>query len=260
MDLGTGLALFGSAKIIEKLLGPTVDYIGEGVKSLAERRVNNIQRIFSIATKKLGEKIEIKGSVSPKVLKGILEEGSFCDDSLSAEYFGGVLASSRSGVSRDDRGASIIALISRLSVYQIRTHYIFYHIVKNLFNSSDINIAHPEGRSSMETYIPFNVYDKAMEFDKDENYPIILDHVMFGLRKEHLIEDFFRYGNKEFLGKVRKVDGDGIIFQPSTLGAELFLWAYGRADLRNTDFLRPANKFEIDSKVVIPLGYDKVNK
>ncbi len=40
MDLGTGLALLGSAKLLEKLLGPTADYVGEGAKTWAQRRFN----------------------------------------------------------------------------------------------------------------------------------------------------------------------------------------------------------------------------
>src|SRR3990167_4792547 len=102
MDVGTGLALFGSAKFIEKLLGPTADYLGEGIKDWAKKQKENVGNIFLNAQKKLGDKIETEGMVSPKVLKGILNEGSFCEDFLAVEYFGGVLASSRSGISRDD--------------------------------------------------------------------------------------------------------------------------------------------------------------
>ncbi len=102
MDVGTGLALFGAAKIIEKLLGPTAEYIGEGAKEWTAKRVENVKYIFSIAATKLGEKINENGTVSPKVLKGILNDGSYCDDKLVLEYFGGVLASSRSNISRDD--------------------------------------------------------------------------------------------------------------------------------------------------------------
>jgi hypothetical protein len=121
MDTATGLTILGgavgSAKIVEKLLGPTADYIGLGVKTWTEKRVENVGRIFRIAAEKLGSSIEEKGGIPPKVLKGILEEGSFCDDELSANYLGGVLASSRSSAPRDDRGATYIALIGRLSTW-----------------------------------------------------------------------------------------------------------------------------------------------
>ncbi len=250
MDIGTGLALFGSAKLIEKILGPTAEYIGEGIKNWTEKRINNVENIFAIAQKKLGSKIEENGAVPPKVLKGILDEGSFCDDHISAEYFGGVLASSRSGVSRDDRGAVLISLLSRLSTYQIRTHYIFYHFIKRTFDGTNIDPNVGESRRKLELYIPQNIYTTAMEFEEEEKINVLLSHIMFGLQKEGLIEDDFHFGSKEYIEKwLKNATAGGIIFQPSSLGVELFLWAYGKPHLKNIDYLKPCNDFEIDSKI-----------
>src|SRR5262245_36922667 len=125
MDIGTGLSIVGSAKLLEKLLGPTAEYIGEGVKSWTERRVANVDRILHKAATKLGGKIDQPGIVPARVVCGILDKGSFCEDELCAEYFGGVLASSKSGSPRDDRGASYAALLGRLSTYQIRRIIVF---------------------------------------------------------------------------------------------------------------------------------------
>ncbi|MFH1825214.1 MAG: hypothetical protein ABH873_08355 [Candidatus Firestonebacteria bacterium] len=261
MDAGTGLALLGSAKILEKLLGPTADYIGEGVKNWAQKRTYNVKNIFSIAITKLGNKIENEGTISPKVLKGVLDEGSFCDDPLSSEYFGGVLASSRTGISRDDRGVTFIKLISGLSTYQIRSHYIFYHVIKRLFDGTSINFGTSEGRSQMKVYVPFNIFVEAMDFDEKENINVLIGHIMFGLQKEKLIEDFFLYGSKEYIEKhFNKATTSGIIFQPSSLGIELFFWAYGKADLTNNDFFKPENKFEINNKINIKMGYMKTKE
>lgn len=261
MDVGTGLALLGSAKVLEKLLGPTAEYIGSGVKNWAEKRTDNVKNVFSIAVRKLGDRIENEGSIPSKVLKGVLDEGSFCEDALSAEYFGGVLASSRTGSSRDDRGASFLSLISRLSSYQIRSHYIFYHIVKRLFDGATINIGTSEGRGKMEVFIPFDIYIEAMEFSGKENINVLLEHIMFGLHKEMLIENIFRYGSKEHLIKTfAKATSSGIIFQPSSIGIELFLWAYGKSDLTNNDLFKTENIFEVDCKMNIKSGYIKTRE
>lgn len=108
MEPGTGLAILGSAlggaKLVEKLLGPTAEYIGSGIQSWTEHRVKNVSDIFRNAQEKLGDRIDQPGAIPPRVLKEVLNEGSFCCDPLTAEYFRGVLASSRSPVSRDDRG------------------------------------------------------------------------------------------------------------------------------------------------------------
>jgi hypothetical protein len=137
MDTSTALtvlgAAIGSAKVVEKILGPTAEYIGEGIKSWTEKRVANVQNIFRIAADRLGDDINKSGSVPPRVLKGILDEGSFCDDPLTAEYFGGVLASSRSNASRDDRGITFLSVITTLSPYQVRSHYIFYTLFRHFY-------------------------------------------------------------------------------------------------------------------------------
>ncbi len=264
MDVGTGVAVVGlSYELIKRVLGPTADYLGSELQTLVEKKLNNLSRIFSSAERKLGDKIETEGAVPPRVLKGILDEGSFCDDALMAEYFGGVLASSRSGTSRDDRGASFIALISRLSTYQIRTHYIFYHMVKDLFNGTSLNSGISDNRRKMETYLPFEIYLTAMEFDRLElkKSQALFDHTMYGLNKESLIEDGFKYGSKEHVAKFFKnATKPGVIFQPSILGIELFLWAYGKSDLTGNDFFKTANQFEIDSSINIAPGYMKTKE
>ena len=135
IDPGTGLAILGSAiggaKVAEKILGPTSEYIGEQLREWTEKKVKNTANIFKNAEKKLGDKINETGKVSPKVLKGILDDGAWCEEELQVEYFGGVLASSRTGVSRDDRGAYFVSLISRLSSYQLRTHFLLYQITSD---------------------------------------------------------------------------------------------------------------------------------
>ncbi|MBO8129619.1 MAG: hypothetical protein H0Z39_10590 [Peptococcaceae bacterium] len=260
MDLGTGLAIFGAAELVNKLLGPTAEYIGEGIKNVAEKRINNIKNIFSYAIKKLGNKLETNGAVPPKVLRGVLNEGSFCDDQLSAEYFGGVLASSRSEIPRDDIGATFVALLGRLSTYQIRSHYIFYTIIKQLFDGSELNIGIDKDLEKMRVYIPISTYIVAMEFGEKENVNLITEHVIYGLRKEQLLGHMFAIGSKESLPKYfGETMEPGLIIEPSGLGVELYLWAHGNSDLPMKSFLDPNNRFQIENTVTIKPGYRKFN-
>ncbi len=177
----------GSAELLVKLLGPTADYLGGGIKSYTQKAAENLGQIFSNAQRKLGEKIEQPGQVPPKVLKGILEEGSFCEDKVAAEYFGGVLASSRGDNDRDDRGAAINAMIGRLSTYQIRSHYIFYSVFKKLCNGAEVNLGLENEREKFTVYVPFSIYDLAMSFDPKENVNILVPHVMNGFSRENII-------------------------------------------------------------------------
>lgn len=77
---------------LQKLLGPTADYLGAGLKDFTQKRVEAIGRIFASAQSKLGDKAEKPGEVPPKVLKSVINEGSYASDPLAVEYFGGILA------------------------------------------------------------------------------------------------------------------------------------------------------------------------
>ena len=164
-------------------------------------------------------------------MKEVLNEGSFCDDPLTAEYFGGVLASSRSDVSRDDRGASWSSLVARLSAYQVRSHFLVYRAIYDRFVGQDFQF-NMDDRNKLTVLLPFSSYFRAMEFSKSETSQIgpLLTHSFFGLNKEDLIETFV-YGNGENLKKREGADFDppeegGIWVTPSALGVELFLWAH----------------------------------
>jgi hypothetical protein len=210
----------------------------------------------------LGDRLESPGSVPPKVLKGILDDGSFCDDELSAEYFGGVLASSRTGVSRDDRGASFTALLGRLTTYQIRTHFIFYRIVRTLFLGTGISVTTSEGRNKLKSFVPYSVYLPAMDFAAAEAGEInsIMSHVMFGLARERLIEDEFHFGGVDYIKRYyATATTPGFIFIPSALGVELLLWATGQGRLHISQFLTKDITFA-EHELTIPPGSEPVHK
>src|SRR5437762_2257467 len=102
MDVNSGLAILGgaigSAKIVEKVLGPTAEYVGTGLRDFAQHRVQNVKRIFEKASAFLGETPPAGEAVPPRVLRDVLNDGSYRDDELAATYYGGILASSRSGI------------------------------------------------------------------------------------------------------------------------------------------------------------------
>ncbi len=266
IDTGTGLTALGAAlggkDIIVKLLGPTAEYIGDEAKEFTRKRFENLKKIFSNAAKKLGSKLENeKGTVPPKVLKGIIDDGSFCDDFLATEYFGGVLASSRTGISRDDRGAYFNSLISGLSSYQLRFHYLVYHLIKLIFNTEAINVGLEEDRRKLRIFIPFETYLIGMEFfGAEENESgNILTHILTGLTKEGLLDNFYQFGDVNFLKiKFPGIDRGGIVLEPSILGIELFFWAYGLGQRSINDYLKDTIIFDLDQKVNITGDYKRI--
>ncbi len=189
MDLGTGLAIFGVTKALEKVLEPSAEVIGQELKGATQWGIDNIKKIGKNFNKKVKQKfLTVEEQLNPLVLKIVLQEGAKSDNELMAEYFGGVLASSLSEVSRDDRGASFAALVGRLTTYQIRAHYIFYNAVKTLFDGrSDISLINSRNKNRLEVFLPNDSFRVAMAFSEKENVSVILPSVMSGLARENLI-------------------------------------------------------------------------
>ncbi|EGQ8103730.1 TPA: hypothetical protein I7259_25120 [Vibrio parahaemolyticus] len=216
---------------IAKLLGPTAEYLGGELREFTQKRVQNVGKIFSKAEEKLGDNINSNGAVPPKVLKTIINEGSYCDDELAIEYFGGILASSRTELGRDDRGARVARILDTMSTYQIKAHYIIYSLIKELFCESGFEY-NMDDRPKMQILIPWDSFIDSMQFDKNELEQLIsiVNHSFFGLSSDNLIQTF-QYGRQEHLQKYCKCEvpsQGGIIVSPSAFGAELFLWGYGQ--------------------------------
>jgi hypothetical protein len=264
MDVSTGLTILGSAvggaKVVEKLLGPTSEYVGVGLKNWTERRVENVKRIFSSAAESLGEKIDQPGSVPPKVLKEVLEEGSFNDDRLACEYFGGVLASSRTPTSRDDRGASLMKLVSDLTTYQIRTHYIFYAATKKVFDGQELSLGNEEHRQKCSMFLSLTAYFQMMEFGPNEDLSTILTHSTFGLYQHGLIGNFEFAGQDQLKKKFPHIKEGGIQFIPTARGVELFMWACGLGSVPPTGFLQTGTKIPEKAGIRLTNGFSSMKE
>ena len=254
MDIGTGLAIIGGRELIVKILGPTADYIGDETKNLVVKSHENTRQIFINAEKFLGPKIDSPGKVSPRILKHIINDGAFCDDELTQEYFGGVLASSRNNNSRDDRGLSFISLTESMSSYQIRTHYIFYTIIKELFEGENLKLGKSIERTKMQVFLPFDIYIKSMDIPEKYLLEIILPHTLWGLSRLDLITNFASGSGDAVKKHYQEANVPGIIFMPTVFGIEFYMWAHGHSDTPRNKFLDKNTQF-VKSKILdIPKG------
>jgi len=238
--LGAGLALVGSKDVLNRLLGPTADYVGEEVKNLVEKANNNLSAIFKNAIKKLGSKWDDPGTVNPRVFKQVWAEGAFIEDALAAEYFGGLLASARSPDGKDDRVLSLLSTVRDLSIYELRLHYLIYTLIRSLFLGKQFTIASQEDRVKVGIYFPFRVYVKAMGLTNENAAQELAAHSLITLIKHEMIDHRFTMGPVEMLTKsCHGATEPGITVIPSFFGAELYLWAHGHSDKRIDHFLNP---------------------
>ncbi len=149
-------------------------------------------------------------------------------------------------------------LVGRLTTYQIRAHYIFYNTVKILFDGrTDVSVMSSKYRNRLEIFFPNDSFNIAMEFSEKENVSVILPSVMSGLAREDLIEKDFEVIGGE---KTAFCGGNGLVFCPTDLGTELFLWVHGKNNIPVTDFLKPEHKFSVELNIQLPKNYKSVEK
>lgn len=250
-------AAIGSKSLIEKVLGPTADYLGGELKDFTEKRLENIGRIFKKAEKKLGN-TENFGAVPPRILREIINEGSFVEDELSSEYFAGILASSKSGISRDDRAIAALKKIETMSSYEIRSHYLIYTIIRELFLDQDVEVS--KAADKMQIFIPINVFKTDMDIQSNESLSVILSHSIVGLNEKGLVQNY-SYGREEFLKETTyaNADSDGIVIMPTPMGAQLFLLANGIKDQIDNKFISSKIPVEKLDGITITNGSRKTN-
>ena len=225
--VGAGLAVIGSKDLLIKILGPTADYVGGEILGVVEKCNINLDNIFKTAESKLGDRLEQEGAVSPRVLKHILDEGRFCEDAVTAEYYGGVLAASKSDIINDDRGVSFLKQLESMSSFQIRLHYIFYFCLKKEFQGSEFNLGVADDCSKLDLYFPFELLHKAMGVEENIDGWNIITHAVTGLYKLGLI-GVYSYGEMEAIKKhYKNATKAGFIIKPVLSGSELFLWGSG---------------------------------
>ncbi len=137
-DKAIAIALPGEWAI-RKVLGPTLDEFGEDLKVLYAKGRDNI---IAAARRKMPEKEDGKRA-NLRVARDVLWNGAFTDDEVCAEYFGGILAASRSKDGNNDDAIQFVDVIKSMSSNQLRLHYIIYRGLNDILitNGRKINVA-----------------------------------------------------------------------------------------------------------------------
>lgn len=237
MEIATAAGTYlGLKDLLPRLLGPTADYVGGGLEKLTKKGVQNLVRVFKIAEKRIGKGLDRPGQVSPRVLKAILNEAYFCENELAAEYFGGILASSRCNDARDDRGAYFAGIVSRLSTYQIRSHYVIYQCINYVFKGKRLPFSLLELREKASIFIPLTAYIDAMDCRRNEGMTPYLEHACVGLIGEALLSDYFAHDwSRHFRLNppcgFENSNNLGLVVAPTRRGLELYLASHGEHEV-----------------------------
>lgn len=117
-----GTAIVSSVYAARKILGPTLDAMGEDLKRLyAAGR----DRVLAAAERKI-ENLDDGKRANLRTARDVLWHGAVTEDTVSAEYYGGLLAASRSSDGQDDTAIPFVNAIKALSRRQLKMHFDIY--------------------------------------------------------------------------------------------------------------------------------------
>ena len=199
---------------LQKVLGPLLGEIGEDLQKLYAL---GRDKIAQAAVRKI-KNLEDGAKANLRVARDVFWNGSFTDESICAEYFGGILAASRSIDGKDDAGVFYVDIIKSLSSGQLKMHYILYRTLnKQLMTDVTKNNLNPGQESEiqeLQLFIP--LIGVIEQLGKED-----IGAILHGLRSKNLIGNF-QTGNHEL---ETGTSVSHLRISPTALGIQLFALA-----------------------------------
>lgn len=222
-----------------KLLGKTIEVIGNDLSKLYEIGKN---KIVEKALKKTKD-IDKEGLTNLRVTRDIFWSGAFSDEEICAEYFGGVLASSRTEDGKDDSGVFFLDIIKSLSAEQLKMHYMIYRTLNKMWVADEQKKNLNPGAEKDFGELFFCLHDEIQS-----HYD--LGVILHGLSSKVLIRGFGTETGQHISSK--NVLRHLVEVQPSSLGIQLFAIANNRfKDWRSF----PLEDFGDFDNISLPLCY-----
>lgn len=153
---------------LQKTLGPVLTEIGDDLKRLYSK---GRDKIIEKAYKKI-ENPEDGKSANLRVAHDVLTNGAFTDEEICAEYFGGILASSRTSDGKSDDAIQLLDTIKSLSAKQLHLHYVLYNSINKLLvaGSEQINVGQATEIQKKEVWFALNELSSiGINYDTDFN-------------------------------------------------------------------------------------------
>jgi hypothetical protein len=236
--------------LIKRILGPSADEIGEALRRYTRYRVCNVERIIQRAENRSGGGSD-GAAVHPRVAHAILEDGSYCDDELMAEYYGGVLAASRTPSGRDDRAVSWSSAVASLSSIQIRAHYLLYREwASRLYGVDDLYLGYADARQRARMDIELAEFISVLTGDSGLDAAALLSNSIAGLARISLLDADYSYGIRDATNASDSEFESVLRVKPSVVGLELYGWAQGLPGITPYEFVSKALAF--NTKDAIP--------
>jgi len=216
------------------VFGPSLNEVGESLRRLTQRKLDNVGRVVQKANRKSrGQKSDSGPDL--RAAEAILREAMVAESEIVADYLGGVLASARSG--GGDDAVAWTALIARMSSKELRLHYMIYSAIRReALGHTEINILDHPGRERLRILIPYvgnpGLYQALGNSMEAATAPLTAT----GLERERLFEQNWRFGPD--VGTPRpEFEGGGFELAPSFNGMNLYMWGHGMGAWGISQFL-----------------------
>ncbi len=204
---------------LKQAFGPVLGEIGEDLKKLyAVGR----DKLIIAGYHKITDKNDGK-SANLRVARDVFWNGSFTDEAICAEYFGGILASSRSLDGKDDTGVYYVDVIKSLSSNQLKLHYLIYlSLNKNFVADPSKSQLNPGQETELQSEIMFLSINELLAICGETD----LGRDLHAIHAKGLIGNFQIEGHK--LKDDRQVPY--LRVSPTSLGVQLYAVAHNKLD------------------------------
>jgi hypothetical protein len=238
--------------IAYQVLKPSADEIGAYLQGVTQRRLDNLRCVFALLEHKFGRNATPGDgeSVSLRVLRGIMDEGSYIEDDVGRDYYAGVLAGSLATGGGDDSGVALLNVMSGLSSLQLRAHFLIYAAAQQSVAGDpkfDPYARYDEPRGGWRrTALSLTAFKESLAAVGGEPTEDQLGSVMRALRRVELIhpKGGWLAGNAEQLAE-RECNVEwpepALVCTISNFGMELFCAAHGFRSV--LDFAQPRREF-----------------
>jgi hypothetical protein len=125
-----------AAYVAQKLFGKTLEEMGNDLNKVYQ---SNRDKLLAKAVKKVSDPND-GATPNLRVARDVIWNGAVTDDEVCAEYFGGLLAASRSMDGRDDSALIFVDCIKALSSKQLHLHFVIYSCLQALLLKSGKSI------------------------------------------------------------------------------------------------------------------------
>jgi len=226
-----------ASSLLVRVLGTSADAVDEALRRFTAYQLRNVERILQRADAK-SRSAEESSSVSLRVAHVLLEDGSYCDDELMADYLGGLLAGSRTPEGRDDRAVAWSKVLTSLSSLQVRAHYLLYREwAARLRTVAVYELGVDAGRMQATMEVASSEFVKFLVAESEVDENDAMSHAIGGLARVGLLEDKYLYNN------------DVVRVVPSIMGIELYGWAQGLPGLSPRGFASKAQPFDLEDAI-----------